>query len=207
MNTIINEIKKYGYIAGHKGYTPGISGNISSRFEDKFIITASGSANGYLEDEDFCVIDSLGNTINSSKKPSSERYLHLEFYKKRKDINCIFHVHPPYLTAFASSNAQLNDMVSPEIIYCFDKIPKADYALPGSEELVKNTSKHFLTNDVVLMKNHGIIIGAKDVKHAYLKLELLEEYAKTIIFTKLLGGANIIPDEEVQKIYSLKRGN
>ena len=89
-------------------------------------------------------------------------------------------------------------------MYCFGKIPIADYALPGSEELVNNTSIFFKDYDVVLMKNHGVIVCGKNVKDAYLKLELAEEYAKTVIFTKLLGGANILSDEEVEKINSLK---
>jgi hypothetical protein len=42
------------------------------------------------------------------------------------------------------------------------------------------------------------------LKDAYLKLELCEEYAKTMIFSKILGGARILSDEEVEKIKLLK---
>lgn len=48
---IKQELIEYGKLAGSKGYTPGISGNISSRYGSSFVITASGSANGYLEDK------------------------------------------------------------------------------------------------------------------------------------------------------------
>ena len=77
---IKKELIEYGKLAGEKNYTPGISGNISARVEDKVVITTSGSANGYLTLDDFAVIDIDGNLIEGMK-PSSEKMLHVEFYK------------------------------------------------------------------------------------------------------------------------------
>ncbi len=205
LTQIKEDIIKYGSLAGVKNYTPGISGNISARFGDNFVITSSGSANGYLEDCDFSVIDNNGNFLSGNPKPSSEKFLHLAFYKKRDDVNYIMHVHSPYLTAFASAGVALDEAVSPEIVYCFSKIPLAQYAIPGSDELVQKTSLYFDKYDVVLMQNHGIIVGGSSMKDAYLKLELVEEYAKSIICAKILGGAKILSDEEVEKINLLKQ--
>ena len=81
----------------------------------------------------------------------------------------------------------------------------AEYAIPGSMDLVENTSKFFKEYNVILMKNHGVIVGGKTMKDAYMTLELCETYAKTLLFSKLLGGAKILPESEVEKIYSLKR--
>ena len=203
-NILMQEIIKYGTLAGVKNLTPGISGNISAKNDDNILITASGSANSYLAEDDLVCVDMSGDIVSGTKKPSSERFLHLEFYKQRPDINAVFHVHSPYLTAFASCAMPLDESVSPEIIYCFGKIPLAGYALPGSEELVIKTSKFFKDYDIILMENHGVIVGGSSVKDAYLKLELAEGYAKTIICTKFLGGAKILPEQEVEKIYSLR---
>jgi L-fuculose-phosphate aldolase len=207
LETVKQEIIKYGRLAGTKDMTPGISGNISARVGDSIVITASGVANGYLATEDLVVTNFDGALVDGLKKPSSERFLHIEFYKQRSDVNCVFHVHSPFLTAFASAGKGLTDGISPEIIYCFGQIPLAPYALPGSKELVDNTKEFFKDYDVILMENHGVIVGAEDIKGAYLKLELAENYAKTIICTNLLGGAKILPKEEIEKIYELKRGN
>ena len=84
--SIKQEIIKYGQMAEAKNLTPGVSGNISAKLGDKIIITSSGSANGYLSEDDFAVIDMNGNIIEGSKKPSSEKLLHCEFYKMRSDI-------------------------------------------------------------------------------------------------------------------------
>ena len=42
-----NELIEYGKLAGIKNFTPGYSGNISARYGDKILITASGTSNGY----------------------------------------------------------------------------------------------------------------------------------------------------------------
>lgn len=199
-----NELIEYGRMAGDKNYTPGISGNLSARCGDMVVITSSGVANGYLTENDFAVVDFDGNAIEG-EKPSSERMLHIEFYKKRPEMNYVLHVHSPYLTAFASAGIALDDKISPEIIYCFEKIPLAEYSIPGSKELVEKTSKYFENYDVVLMANHGVIIAGKGIKDAFYKLDLCENYAKTVICAKLLGGAKILPEEEVEKIYLLRQ--
>lgn len=199
-----NELIEYGRMVGDKNYTPGISGNLSARCGDMVVITSSGVANGYLTENDFAVVDFDGNAIEG-EKPSSERMLHIEFYKKRPEMNYVMHVHSPYLTAFASAGIALDDKISPEIIYCFEKIPLAEYSIPGSKELVEKTSKYFENYDVVLMANHGVIIAGKDIKDAFYKLDLCENYAKTVICAKLLGGAKILPEEEVEKIYLLRQ--
>ena len=199
-----NELIEYGRMAGDKNYTPGISGNLSARCGDMVVITSSGVANGYLTENDFAVVDFDGNAIEG-EKPSSERMLHIEFYKRRPEMNYVMHVHSPYLTAFATAGIALDDKISPEIIYCFEKIPLAEYSIPGSKELVEKTSKYFENYDVVLMANHGVIIAGKDIKDAFYKLDLCENYAKTVICAKLLGGAKILPEEEVEKIYLLRQ--
>lgn len=204
MDVVKNELIEYGKLAGVKNFTPGFSGNLSARCGNEILITATGTANGYLSEDDFALIDFEGNIIGGNKKPSSEKMLHVEFYKQREDINYIFHVHSPYLTAFSAAGKALDKNILAEIVYCFDYIPLAEYALPGSKELVENTSKFFKDFDVVLMANHGVIVGGKDVKDAYLELELCEAYAQTVLFSNLLGGAKMLPSEEVKKIYSLR---
>lgn len=200
-----DDLIKYGQLAGKMGYTPGISGNMSARYGDKIVITSSGSANGFLKHEDLVVIDFDAKVLDGEKKPSSEKFLHIEFYKKRFDVNYILHFHSPYLTSFAATGLSLDEPILPEIVYCFGKIPLAEYAIPGSEELVNYTSKYFTDYDIILMKNHGVIVGGKSIEETYLKLDLAEAYAKTIICTKILGGAKILPTKEVEKIYLLRQ--
>lgn len=202
--SVKDEIIKFGKIAGDRNMTPGISGNISARCGDKIVITASGSASSFLTYDDLCVIDFDGNLVEGNKKASSEKFVHIEFYQKRADIGAICHFHSPYLTSYAACNCPLKEKVLPEIVFMFDEIPVAPYAIPGSKLLVEETAKYFDKYSVVLMQNHGAIAGGKDLKEAYLNIELCEAYAKTLLFSKILGGAKMLSDNQVNDIYALK---
>lgn len=201
---IIKNIIETGKRMGEKNYTPGYSGNMSVRLKDSVLITVSGSSNGYLTEDDFVEIDYKANPIDSDKKPSSEKFLHLEYYKRRPEFNAVIHVHPAALSAFASSGKDLTAPIMPENVYYFGGIPLAEYALPSSKELVINTSKYFDKYDAVLMANHGVILGSKTLEDAYQKLEIAEEYAKTIIYSQILGGAVSLSKEEEQSILALR---
>ena len=199
------KIIKYGKLCGEKNYTPGYSGNISARFEEGMLITISGSANGYLEESDIVYTDFKGISQEEGKKPSSEKFLHIEIYKQRPDINYIIHVHAPYLSSFASAGKDLMPPIMAENVFYFGGIPLAEYALPSSMELVENTAKYFKDYDAVLMANHGFIIGSKTMEDAYLKLELAESYAQVVLNTEILGGAKLLTQEQANAILKLRK--
>ena len=130
--------------------------------------------------------------------------MHIEIYKKRPDINYIIHVHPIYLSSFATCNKALDEPLMPEIVYYYGQIPLAEYGLPSSMDLAEKTAKHFDKYDAVLMANHGFIVGDKTIKEAYLKLEMAESYAQVVINTKILGGAVLLNNAQVEEINALK---
>ena len=200
----VKAIIEVGKRMGQKNYTPGYSGNLSVRLGDNVLITTSGSSNGFLTENDLVLMDFNAKPINSDKKPSSEKFLHIEFYKQRKDINAVIHTHPAALTAFASAGLDLTEPVMPENVYYFGGIPLAKYGMPSSDNLVKNTSKFFKEYDAILMANHGVIIGGKDLEDAYQKLEIAEEYAKSIIYAKILGGTKVLSKEDTDKVLALR---
>lgn len=200
-----NLLIEYGHLMWQKNFTPGTSGNMSFRFGDKILITASGSANGFLKPDDIVLIDYHGNAVSGeSKKPSSEKLLHTEIYKKRQDVNVILHVHSPYLCSFASSKIALDKPVMAEISYYFGKIPLADYALPSTKKLADNTVKFFNEYDAVLMANHGFVVASKNIEDAYQKLELAESYAQVVFNTYVLGGAKYLTKEQNDEILALR---
>ncbi len=204
LKDVKKELIKYGKLAGKKNLTPGVSGNLSARYGQNIVITVSGSSNGYLSEDDFVVIDFDGNVVEGDKKPSSEKMLHVEFYKMRQDINYIVHVHSPYLSSFASAGIALDEPIMAENVFYFGSIPLAEYGMPSSMDLVEKTAKYFKDFDAVLMANHGFIVGGKTVKDAYLKLELAESYAQVVFNTKMLGGAVLLNEKQVEEINILR---
>lgn len=197
---------EYGKLMGRKNFTPGTSGNMSFRVDDNhMLITASGSANAYLEDDEIVLTDFSGNPVEGEKKkPSSEKLLHIEIYKKRPDLNVILHVHSPYLSSFAAAGISLDKPIMAENTFYFGKILMADYALPSTVELAENTAKFFDEYNAVLMESHGFVVASDNIKDAYLKLELAESYAQIVLNTYLLGGARELTKEQENAILALR---
>ena len=202
---IKKEIIEYGRLAEGKNLTPGVSGNISARYGENVIITSSGSANGYLSEDDFSIIDLSGKIVEGVKKPSSEKLLHCEFYKMRPDVNYIIHMHSPYLSSFASAGIALDEPIMAQNVFYFGKIPLAEYGLPSSVDLVEKTSKYFKEYNAVLMANHGFIVGDKTIHDAFLKLTLAESYAQVVLNTRILGGAKVLNEFQVDEILKLRK--
>ena len=200
----VRKIIEYGKLCGEKNYTPGYSGNISARYKDGMLITTSGSSNGYLSENDIVYTNFEGKSLEDGKKPSSEKFLHIEIYKKRPEINYIIHVHAPYLSSFASAGKDLMAPIMAENVFYFGGIPLADYALPSTMELVENTVKYFDKFDAVLMANHGFVVASKTIEDAYMKLELAESYAQVVLNTYLLGGAKYLTQNQAEEILALR---
>ena len=200
----IEKIIEYGKRCGEKNYTPGYSGNISARHKNGMLITTSGSSNGYLSKDDVVLTDFYGKSLEEGKKPSSEKFLHIEIYKKRPEINYIIHVHAPYLSSFASAGKDLMAPIMAENVFYFGGIPLADYALPSTMQLVENTVKYFDKYDAVLMANHGFVVASKTIEDAYMKLELAESYAQVVLNTYILGGAKLLSEKEAEEILELR---
>lgn len=205
LSELKQEIMKYGQMAEAKNLTPGVSGNISARYGENILITSSGSANGYLKEDDFAVIDLNGNIVEGTKKPSSEKLLHCEFYKMRPDVNYIIHMHSPYLSSFASAGIPLDEPIMAENVFYFGQIPLAEYGLPSSTDLVNKTAKYFNEYNAVLMANHGFIVGDKTIHDAFLKLTLAESYAQVVLNTRILGGAKVLNKEQTEEILKLRQ--
>lgn len=200
----VKKIVEYGKLCGEKNYTPGYSGNISARYKDGMLITTSGSSNGYLSENEIVYTNFEGKSLEEGKKPSSEKFLHIEIYKQRPDINYIIHVHAPYLSSFASAGKDLMAPIMAENVFYFGGIPLADYALPSTMELVENTVKFFDKFDAVLMANHGFVVASKTIEDAYMKLELAESYAQVVLNTYLLGGAKLLSNSQADEILALR---
>ena len=204
---IKNLIIKYGKKLYEKNMSPATSGNISARYEENALITASGTCLGDLEKEDIVLIDKNSKVLEGEKKASSEKNLHNKIYELRPDINAIIHCHSPYTSAFAVCHIPLSKPIISENVFYFGEIPVADYALPGSEKLVDNTAKYFLQHNAVLLANHGIIIGAKNLKEAYYMTETAETFAQIYINSMILGGAKELSEKQIKEIYELRNSS
>ena len=174
----------------NKGLVSGKSGNVSARFGNVVAITPTLKSLSDLKQKDIVLVDLKGNVLTEGK-PSSEVNMHLEIYKKRSDVNAIVHTHSPYATGFAFSNKNLKRLegFGPIVTPYLQSI---DYEKPGSDELAKSASEGLGNEDVLILKNHGVICVSDSLKEAMLLAVFVEETAKTQFITFMLNSAEDI---------------
>lgn len=189
MKKHINEIINVSNEIYNKGLVSGKAGNISKRIKastgDIVAITPTLKSLSDLKEEDIVLVDMDGNLLTKGK-PSSEVGMHLEIYKKRDNVNAIVHTHSTYATGFAFSNKNLKRLEGfGEIKNPY--VASIEYAKPGTVELAKNAGEDIKNEDVLILKNHGVICVSDDLNEAKLLAVFVEESAKTQFVTYMLN--------------------
>jgi L-fuculose-phosphate aldolase len=166
----------------------GKAGNVSSRFKndemDVVAITPTMTSLKNIKEENVVLVDLDGNVLTKGK-PSSEINLHLYIYKEKKHINGIVHTHSPFATGFAFSNKRIKRLEGfGEIKTTY--LEELEYESPGSEKLAKKAAKA-LNQDVLVLKNHGILATGSNLEEACLLAEFIEDIAKTQFISHTLN--------------------
>jgi len=170
------------------GLVIGTWGNVSVRLGNKIIITPSGANYAALTDEDMPVID-LQTGDYEGPKPSSEKGLHLEVYRQRKEIGAVIHVHSPHASTLAAARRELPPILDDIAQLIGPSVRVADYALPSTKKIVRATMRALQGRMAALMANHGAICLGRDLEEAFLCCQVLEKGCKAFIEAEFLGGA------------------
>ncbi len=206
------EIKKEICEVGRRIYNRGMvaanDGNISVKLNDnEFLCTPTGVSKGFMTPEYICKVDADGNVIsaNGNFKPSSEIKMHMRVYKQRPDVKSVVHAHPIYATSFAIAGIPLTQPIMPEAVIALGCVPIAEYGTPSTNEIPDAIEQYLQYFDSVLLANHGALSYSDSLMNAYFKMESLEFYAELLFKARQLGGAKEIPEDQVQKLYELRR--
>lgn len=168
----------------------GKSGNVSIRLGNYIAITPTLKAMNDLNENDIVLVDMKSNVLTKGK-PSSEVGMHLAIYNKRSDVNAIIHTHSPYTTGFAFSGKKIKRLEGfGEINNPY--VASIEYEKPGSDELALNASEAIKNEDVLVLKNHGVICVGKDLNETESLAIFIEESAKTQFVSYMLNSVKDI---------------
>jgi L-fuculose-phosphate aldolase len=183
------------------GLTKGTGGNISiyNREEKLMAISPSGIDYFETEPEDIVIIDINGKIIDSKRKPSSEHELHRIFYKNRQDISAVVHTHSVYSSVLATLREPL-PASSYLVAFSGLDVQCAPYASFGSMELAELTFEAMVDRNAVLMANHGLLTGGKDILNAFNIAEQIEHCAEVYVKARSIGTPVILDNKEMEKM-------
>lgn len=181
----------------YRGMTTTSGGNLSIKDADGSVwITPSGVDKGNLGRDDIMRVRPDGG-FEGRHKPSSEYPFHLSVFAQRPDFGAVLHAHSPGLVACSIVRRIPDVLLTPEIYRVCGEVAIAPYALPGSALLGQNIGREFAKGySVVLLENHGVVIGASDIFQAFKIFETLEFAARLQINALKLGTPRLLSPEE-----------
>lgn len=171
------DIIRWARLLNEKGFVSGRSGNISYRVSDQeILITAHDSYLGYLEDNEVVSVNFKENSSRDKANLSSERLMHFSIHQKIADAKVVVHAHPSYATAFFHYFDKL-EIFSFEGKFYLSNVAVIAQETPTVTDL-DPVIKALENNNIVVLKNHGVISIGSDFKQAVSLIEMLEEQAK-----------------------------
>ncbi len=185
------------------GLVAGASGNVSMRLERNgdgglLLITPSQLPYDRMTRDDLVVVDFAGDPVEGDMIPSTETLTHVGVYRARSDVGAVVHTHSVYASVLAVAGLDLPPVIDELVVAVGGTVRVADYGFPGSEELAEKACLALGDRGAVILRNHGIVGVGATPEQALGVCELVERAAQIFVWSSMLGGANILPDDVVE---------
>ncbi|MBL8877844.1 MAG: class II aldolase/adducin family protein [Phycisphaerales bacterium] len=184
-----------------RGLVAGNDGNLSIRLDaGRVLCTPTLMSKGFMSPDDLCIVDLAGEQLAGRRKLTSEIRLHLEIYRGDAAAGAVVHCHAPHATAFAIANEPIPSGISPEMEVFIGQVPMSDYMTPGTAEFAATICPFLGTANTVVLANHGIVCWAAELERAYWQAEILDQYCRMLILSRLIGGPRRLAPEAMQAL-------
>jgi L-fuculose-phosphate aldolase len=190
---ICRKLDRKGWVANHDG-------NVSLKFEGNLLATPTAVSKADIVPQMILSLDMEGRKLAGIGKPFSEIKLHLAAYRARQDIDAVVHAHPPFAMARGLVGGDFAIEIPEAVVSIGDVIPVARYAMPGAPENDTIIAEALSRCDVFMMAGNGVLSVGRDVKEAYLRMELLEHLLKIDYYAASMGTPMTLPAEDRRKL-------
>ena len=173
-------------------FVVGMEGNISKKTNDGIIIKASGSNLRNLSESDLVSYNFKGEqTNNHNKKGSMELSFHL-YLLENYNIKYVAHTHPTNTLKILVSD-KINEFADKrlfpdQVIFNGKKSCIIPYSLPGQPltDTIKIYLNRFIEEEnyfpnLILLKNHGIIVCGNSIEECIYGTEICEKSAEIFL--------------------------
>jgi L-fuculose-phosphate aldolase len=183
-----------------KGWVANHDGNVSSRFEGALLATPGAVSKADVTADMIITLDMEGKKLQGTFNPFSEIKLHLAAYRARPDIQAVVHAHPPLATARGLTGGDFEVQLPEAVVSIGDSIPVIPYAFPGAPANEEMAADALSRSDLFMMAGNGVLAGGRDVKEAFLRIELLEHLLRIDHFARIMGPMLPLPTADKEKL-------
>ncbi len=188
----------------HRGLFSILWGNLSVRDVDdgnRIWVSPSGPHKRKLSRDDLVAVNLDGQPDDPAARPSSERLLHCEIYRRRADVTAIVHSHGNWSNLLAGLGLRV-EPVNTEAAWLGD-IPVVPYRSPGSPTLATDAADALGDGHAVFLQNHGMAIATNDlVLAAGLSLQLENACRMIVTARQMQMDLALIDEAETERIRS-----
>jgi len=172
-------------------------GNISIKLDEEyFLITPSGRSYETMKTEDLVKVRIEDCSYEGPIKPSSEKGLHAECYKQRKEVTFVVHTHQTYASVLSINEKNPLYKVAP-------------YGLPGTKKLVKAVSEALKANPAdkfFLLKSHGALALGENSEEAFSLALDAEKRCREQLLSTLSLSSFAYTESRIEKEKSMLKG-
>ncbi len=145
-------------------------------------------------------IDESMKVLEGKGMPNPAVRFHFWVYRRRPDVNCVVHTHPPYVSALSMTGRPLR-------VAHMDATPFADDCaflpewpgLPISDDEGEIISAALGTKRTILLAHHGFLVATSSIEEtAYLSM-LIERAARSQLFAESLGPVRELDPERAKE--------
>jgi putative sterol carrier protein len=122
-----------------------------------------------------------GTILEGNKEPTSEKPFHVSIYQQFSGKNVAIHAHPPHTVHYFHYHDDLIPITLEERVY-LGKIRAIIQKTPTITELA-SIHQALESNDIVVIKDHGVVAVGEGLQYAFSLIELLEINARLHLIT------------------------
>jgi len=215
LKTLLDDLVAANRILYRQGVVDGF-GHVSARHPskpDRFLMSAA-KAPGRVIAEDIMEFDLDANPIDGRDRPVySERFIHSEVYKARRDVNAVIHSHSPTVVPFSVTQVPLRPIhntasfLAPEVpVFEMRKAAGMTNNLVTNGARGKALVETLGDRPVALLRGHGNVVVGPDLRRTVSRAIYTEVNARMLLQAVMLGGPITYIDPEENKLIESGRG-
>ena len=174
-----------------------LNGHASIRQGAGALINSGRSVRSRLADADLVPVDAEGQGQSAADAPPMEVHLHAAIYRLRPDVGAVVHGHPTWSTLLSSTSTPYTTVYPQGALVGSPAV----YASPRSintPEIGGKVAELLGNGCAMLMRAHGMVIAAADIRSATVLALYLEENARRQCLAAPLGRPYHFSPEEVE---------
>lgn len=182
-----------------RGLNQGMTGNISVRIPEGFLISPSGMSYDEMTPEDM-VIMRLDGTHEGKRRPSSEWRFHRDIMAKRPEVGAVTHMHSMFASTVSCLRKDIPPLHYMIVVAGGNSIRCTPYHTYGTQELADAALKALEGRKACLLANHGMIVVGPDLKKAMWLAVEVENLAAQYWRAMAVGEPCLLTDEEIAAV-------